>query len=255
MTTDSRTFQFVQQLAANLKPDLDLPAFPQVVRRLQIALVSDQTTIKDIVDIVSSEPVLSARFMQMANSAAMNPNGTPVASLEQCRESAGLQPGADGVHRLRTPATQPRQFTECDPAGSGTGLEDQQRGGVHLLRRCQAGLRPPARRSDDGRAAACHRPAVHHACTPTRTIRRMRDDPALRRDAGDLAAGHRQGNSRGLGPAPAHLRCRGEPGLPARRRVRRSGTAHATAVRGEAAPPARRRTRIARSGTPTRSSC
>ena len=90
MTADSRTFQFVQQLAANLKPELDLPAFPQVVRRLQMALISDRTTIKDIVGIVSSEPVLSARFMQMANSAAMNPNGTPVASLNNAINRLGF---------------------------------------------------------------------------------------------------------------------------------------------------------------------
>jgi HD-like signal output (HDOD) protein len=90
MTADSRTFEFVQQLAANLKPELDLPAFPQVVRRLQMALISDRTTIKDIVGIVSSEPVLSARFMQMANSAAMNPNGTPVASLNNAVNRLGF---------------------------------------------------------------------------------------------------------------------------------------------------------------------
>ena len=90
MTADSRTFQFVQQLAANLKPELDLPAFPQVVRRLQIALVADKTTIKDIVNIISSEPVLSARFMQMANSAAMNPGGTPVASLNNAVNRLGF---------------------------------------------------------------------------------------------------------------------------------------------------------------------
>jgi HD-like signal output (HDOD) protein len=90
MTADSRTFQFVQQLAANLKPELDLPAFPQVVRQLQIALVSDKTTIKDIVGIISSEPVLSARFMQMANSAAMNPGGTPVASLNNAVNRLGF---------------------------------------------------------------------------------------------------------------------------------------------------------------------
>jgi HD-like signal output (HDOD) protein len=90
MTADSRTFQFVQQLAANLKPELDLPAFPQVVRRLQIALISDKTTIKDIVSIISSEPVLSARFMQMANSAAMNPSGSPVASLNNAVNRLGF---------------------------------------------------------------------------------------------------------------------------------------------------------------------
>jgi len=90
MTTDSRTFQFVQQLAGNLKPELDLPAFPQVVRRLQIALISDKTTIKDVVSIISSEPVLSARFMQMANSAAMNPSGSPVASLNNAVNRLGF---------------------------------------------------------------------------------------------------------------------------------------------------------------------
>ncbi len=90
MTTDSRAFQFVRQLAGNLKPDLDLPAFPQVVRRLQMALISDETTIKDIVGIISSEPVLSARFMQMANSAAMNPSGSPVASLNNAVNRLGF---------------------------------------------------------------------------------------------------------------------------------------------------------------------
>lgn len=90
MATDSRTFQFVQQLAANLKPELDLPAFPQVVRRLQIALASDSTTVKDVVAIISSEPVLSARFMQMANSAAMNPGSTPVASLNNAVNRLGF---------------------------------------------------------------------------------------------------------------------------------------------------------------------
>ncbi len=78
---DSKIFSFVQQLAANLKPELDLPAFPQVVRQLQVALLNEQTTTRDVVNITASEPVLSARFMQMANSAAFNPGGTPVASL------------------------------------------------------------------------------------------------------------------------------------------------------------------------------
>ena len=90
MATDTRALQFVQQLAANLKPELDLPAFPQVVRRLQMALVHDETTIKDVVDIVSAEPVLSARFMQMANSAALNPNRTPVASLNNAVNRLGF---------------------------------------------------------------------------------------------------------------------------------------------------------------------
>lgn len=88
--SDSRAFHFVQHLAANLRPELDLPAFPDVVRRLQIALLSDDTTIRDVVGIITSEPVLSARLMQMANSAAMNPNGTPVASLNNAVNRLGF---------------------------------------------------------------------------------------------------------------------------------------------------------------------
>ncbi len=87
---DSRAFQFVQHLAGSLRPELDLPAFPDVVRRLQIALLSDATTIRDVVTIITSEPVLSARLMQMANSAAMNPNGTPVASLNNAVNRLGF---------------------------------------------------------------------------------------------------------------------------------------------------------------------
>lgn len=90
MAGESDAFEFVQQLAAGLTPDLDLPAFPEVVRRLQLALVDDGTTVKDIVNIIGSEPVLSARLMQMANSAAMNPGGTPVASLNNAVSRLGF---------------------------------------------------------------------------------------------------------------------------------------------------------------------
>jgi HD-like signal output (HDOD) protein len=90
MDEGSRTLEFVQGLAAGIRPDLDLPAFPEVVRRLQVALLDDRTTVKDIVTIISSEPVLSARLMQMANSAALNPGGTPVASLNNAINRMGF---------------------------------------------------------------------------------------------------------------------------------------------------------------------
>jgi HD-like signal output (HDOD) protein len=90
MNQGGKAFEFVQTLATNLRPELDLPAFPEVVRRLQVALISDRTTIKDIVGIIGSEPVLSARLMQMANSAALNPGGTPVASLNNAINRMGF---------------------------------------------------------------------------------------------------------------------------------------------------------------------
>ena len=64
----SKAFDFVRRMVANLPgKDVDLPAFPDVVRRLQVALADPRTSAKDLVLIIESEPVLSARLLQLAN--------------------------------------------------------------------------------------------------------------------------------------------------------------------------------------------
>ena len=79
---DGRAFRFVQQLAAELGQEkLELPAFPDVVGRLQAALTDTSASVKDVVGIISSEPVLSARLLGMANSAAMNPAGRSINNI------------------------------------------------------------------------------------------------------------------------------------------------------------------------------
>jgi HD-like signal output (HDOD) protein len=87
---NSGALQFIQELGGRLRPDLDLPAYPEVVRRLQAALMDDQTTIADVVRIINTEPVLAARLLHMANSAAMNPSGTPVATLNNAVSRLGF---------------------------------------------------------------------------------------------------------------------------------------------------------------------
>jgi len=80
---DSKVFDFVRQMVANLPgKDVDLPAFPDVVRRLQVALADPEVSARDLVLIIESEPVLSARLLQMANSAAMNAAGNPVTTIK-----------------------------------------------------------------------------------------------------------------------------------------------------------------------------
>ena len=87
----SRAFEFVRELVANLPgKDIDLPAFPDVVRRLQIALADPDTSAKDLVSIIESEPVLSARLLQMANSAAMNAAGNPAISIKAAISRLGF---------------------------------------------------------------------------------------------------------------------------------------------------------------------
>jgi len=87
----SKTFDFVRQLVANLPgKDVDLPAFPDIVRRLQVALADPNTSAKDLVAIIESEPVLSARLLQMANSAAMNAAGNPASSIKAAVSRLGF---------------------------------------------------------------------------------------------------------------------------------------------------------------------
>lgn len=98
MQRGGKAFEFVQALARDVRPELDLPAFPEVIRRLQVALLGDRTAARDIVAIIRSEPVLAARMLQMANSAALNPGRTPVASLTNAVNRMGF-------HLVRAVAT------------------------------------------------------------------------------------------------------------------------------------------------------
>ncbi len=72
-------FKFVQQLASDLGNDqFDLPGFPDVVMRLHKILADENSSAADIVKLVSSEPSLAARLIQLANSAAFNAEGTDI---------------------------------------------------------------------------------------------------------------------------------------------------------------------------------
>lgn len=63
---------FVQQLALDLNQgDIELPMFPNSVIRIQQAFQSDDTDMDDIIQIISSDPALAARVLQLSNSAAL----------------------------------------------------------------------------------------------------------------------------------------------------------------------------------------
>ncbi len=87
----SGAFAFVRQLVTNLPgKDVDLPSFPDVVRRLQVALADPRSSVKDLVAIIESEPVLSARLLQMANSAAMNAVGNSATTIKAAVSRLGF---------------------------------------------------------------------------------------------------------------------------------------------------------------------
>ncbi|MGB5353597.1 MAG: HDOD domain-containing protein [Woeseia sp.] len=63
---------FVQQLANDLNKDnLELPMFPDSVVRIQQAFQVPEVNIDEVIRIISSDPSLAARVLQLSNSAAI----------------------------------------------------------------------------------------------------------------------------------------------------------------------------------------
>jgi HD-like signal output (HDOD) protein len=84
-------FVFVRALAAELSANqVDLPGFPEIVARVRHALADENVSADKVARVVAGEPVLSARLLQMANSAALNPGGKPVSDLRAAIMRVGL---------------------------------------------------------------------------------------------------------------------------------------------------------------------
>jgi HD-like signal output (HDOD) protein len=73
---------FIERLAQDLNDkQLELPAFPDSVIRVQQAVRDPDIDAEDIVDILSSDPALAVRLLQLANSAAMRSSGDDVSDV------------------------------------------------------------------------------------------------------------------------------------------------------------------------------
>lgn len=70
----SPRFSFVELLARELnKGKPEVPGFPDVVMRVRKALDDPNANVNSITQIVSAEPILTARILRIANSAALRP--------------------------------------------------------------------------------------------------------------------------------------------------------------------------------------
>jgi HD-like signal output (HDOD) protein len=74
--------RLVDALVIELKGEkIDLPSFPDVAVRVRKALTNEQVAIDHVVRVISAEPALAARLLQLANSAALNASGKRLADL------------------------------------------------------------------------------------------------------------------------------------------------------------------------------
>jgi len=98
MTADTapgqRAYQFLKTLAADLSSrQISFPTFTGATIRVRTALADPAIDADRLARAISSEPLLPARLIHIANSVAMNPGGKPVSDVR----SAVLRVGHDVV--------------------------------------------------------------------------------------------------------------------------------------------------------------
>ena len=69
---------------------IDLPSFPEVAVRVRKALANDDVDIEHVVRVISAEPALAARLLQLANSAALNSSGKRLTDLRTAISRIGF---------------------------------------------------------------------------------------------------------------------------------------------------------------------
>jgi len=79
---EKRARDFTAMLEVELAGDhIDLPSFPDVALRVRRALSDEEASIDHVVRVVSAEPSLVVRLLQLGNSAALNPGGRRLTDL------------------------------------------------------------------------------------------------------------------------------------------------------------------------------
>jgi len=69
---------------------IDLPSFPDIAVRVRKALASDDVEIEHVVRVISAEPALAARLLQLSNSAALNATGKRLTDLRSAISRIGF---------------------------------------------------------------------------------------------------------------------------------------------------------------------
>jgi HD-like signal output (HDOD) protein len=83
--------EFIELLQLELSQrELELPSYPNVAVQLQQLLADDNVSTDRVVRVVSVEPILAARIVRLASSAALNPRGTPVTDLRNAVARLGF---------------------------------------------------------------------------------------------------------------------------------------------------------------------
>jgi HD-like signal output (HDOD) protein len=88
---ETRVRDFTAMLEVEIAGDhIDLPSFPDVALRVRRTLADEDVSIDQVVRVVSAEPSLVVRLLQLANSAALNPSGRRLTDLRAAMTRIGF---------------------------------------------------------------------------------------------------------------------------------------------------------------------
>jgi len=88
---EARLRDFTAMLEVEIAGDhIDLPSFPDIALRVRRALADEDASIDQVVRVVSAEPALVVRLLQLANSAALNPSGRRLTDLRAAMTRIGF---------------------------------------------------------------------------------------------------------------------------------------------------------------------
>jgi HD-like signal output (HDOD) protein len=83
--------EFTRRIAGELVTEApELPGFPEVAVRVRKALSDDNVSVDAVVRVISAEPSLAVRLLQLSNSVALNPSGQRVTSLRSAVSRIGF---------------------------------------------------------------------------------------------------------------------------------------------------------------------
>lgn len=90
----AQRFQMLSDIAKELSGEVIFPTYFDAVLRLRKALHDPNLDISSLARVISSEPLISAKLLHLANSAAFNPSGQKIVDLK----SAVIRLGLNIVH-------------------------------------------------------------------------------------------------------------------------------------------------------------
>jgi HD-like signal output (HDOD) protein len=86
------TFQILEDIARDLSSgEVSFPTFLDITFQVRTALKNPNLTIDQLAKLVGAEPLMSAKIIRMANSAALNPSGREIADVKSAIIRVGME--------------------------------------------------------------------------------------------------------------------------------------------------------------------